>query len=490
MLRDYQKEPLGYIKNGSIKYREKPFKKDIIELYIEKNMSIKELAEYFQYNQRMLQNVLSEYGIKKDRKKVYELQKKTLLKTKGVENVFQLDEVKEKSKESCLNKFGKEHYAQTEDYKKKNLEIRKEKYGNDPFCREKYRETCRNKFGVENYSQAHFTKEQKELLNDRELVIQFINDNQIKNASDFSEKSGIKFFASLTLLHKFHLMSMFDYTTSKPELELQEFLKENNIEFIKHYKINRKEIDIYIPKKKLGIEFNGNYWHCEILRDNNYHKNKSKLAEENDVFLYHIFEYEWETRKNQILNQLRNLLGINVGKIYARKCILKEVSKKDKKEFLELNHLQGNDHSSIYYGLYYDDKLVSLMTFSKPHNTNNYEWELSRFCSKAGYNVIGGASKLLKAFIKDFKPVSIISYSMISHTKGNLYEMLGFNCESISKPSYVWYKSGDIKTRYQTRAKDLKKKGFEGNTEVEIMHNLGYARIFDCGNKVWIWKKY
>lgn len=487
LIRDYEKQPLGYIRNGSIKYREKPLKEDMVELYINQNMSVKELAKYLNYNERMLLKVLSEYGLKKDRKKVYEIQKKTLNK-KGVDNVFQLEEVKQKSQQTILEKYGKKYYTQTDKYKDKNRKIRKEKYGNDPFCREKYRQTCKKKFGVENYDYIKYTNEQVRLLNDREYCIDFIKKNDIKNGLDFSEKSGIKQYASLTILHKHNLMSMFDYTVSKPEYELQEYLKGKGLETINHYKIDGKEIDIYIPALKIGIEFNGNYWHCEVFRDMNYHKNKSDIAERNGVFLYHIFEYEWNTRKQQILNQLNNLLGLNIGKIYARKCLIKMVSKKDKKIFLEDNHLQGNDHSLLYYGLYYNDELVSLMTFSKPHNTNKYEWELCRFCSKANYNVIGGASRLLKAFIKDYKPSSIISYSMISHTRGNLYQMLGFNCEAISKPSYVWYKSNDIKTRYQTRVKDLKRKGFIGNTEVDIMHNLGYSRIYDCGNKVWTWK--
>ena len=159
MLRDYQKNPLGYIQNGSVRSREKPFKEDVIELYIDKNMSTKECDEYFQYNMRMCQTILKEYGIKKDRKQVYEKQKETLLKIKGVENVFQLKEVQEKSKQTSLEKYGKEHYVQTNEYKEKNLETRVEKYGDDPFQREKYKQTCLKRFGVENYDYINYTEE-------------------------------------------------------------------------------------------------------------------------------------------------------------------------------------------------------------------------------------------------------------------------------------------------------------------------------------------
>ena len=72
MLRDYIKEPLKHIREGSVLRREKPYKEDLYEMFIEKNMSIKEISEYLNYNSRMLQNVLKEYGIKKDRKKAYQ----------------------------------------------------------------------------------------------------------------------------------------------------------------------------------------------------------------------------------------------------------------------------------------------------------------------------------------------------------------------------------------------------------------------------------
>ena len=128
------------------------------------------------------------------------------------------------------------------------------------------------------------------------------------------------------------------------------------------------------------------------------------------------------------------------------------------------------------------------MTFCKPRFNKKYEWELSRFCSKNNCNVIGGASKLWKYFIKKYKPQSIISYSNTAHTRGKLYETLGFNLDSISEPNYVWWKN-DFKSlsRYQCQKYKLLQEGFEGNSEAEIMHNRGYYRIYDCGNKVWIW---
>ena len=489
MLRNYQKNPLGYIQNGSVRSREKPLKEDIIELYIDKNMSVKECAEYFNYNMRMFQKVLSEYGITKDRKQVYEKQKETLLKTKGVENVFQLKEVQEKTKKTNLKKYGVEHFVQTNEYKEKNLETRKEKYGDDPFQRELAKKTIKEKYGVENIDYNHYNEHQLKLLNDKEYVEQYIKENNIQSALEFSNKNRFSQAGGEFILSKHELLDKLICNTTQPEKEIQELLN-NKIKYISHYRMkNNKEIDIFIPELNIGIEFNGNIWHSEKYKEKNYHQEKSLYAVNENIFIYHIFEYEWKEKKGKIINQLNNLLGFNQKKIYARKCVIKEIDNKEKSEFLELNHLQGNDTSSVKLGLYYDNELVSLMTFCKPRFNKKYEWELSRFCSKSGCNIIGGASKLFKYFINNYKPQSIISYSNIAHTKGSLYKKLNFIFNSISKPNYVWTNGHNILTRYQCQKHKLLERGFIGNTETEIMHNNGYYRIFDCGNKVWVWKK-
>jgi hypothetical protein len=290
------------------------------------------------------------------------------------------------------------------------------------------------------------------------------------------------------LQHKLaHLINAY---TSSYELELKELFPDT---FAKTKKIiTPYEIDLYSEEHKFGIEFNGDYWHSEqkgVPKD--YHRKKSFLAEEKGIFIYHLFEYEWLNPRKQeiIISQLNNLLGRNERKIYARQCELKEVSHNETKEFLEDNHLQGQDISKIRLGLYFGEELVSLMTFVKPRFDKKYQWELSRFCNKKNTSVIGGASKLFKHFLREYDPESILSYSQIAKTRGTLYEKLGFKFDHISDLGYVWINKNHVLSRYQCQKHKLLKQGFEGSSEAEIMENRGYKRVFDCGNKVWVWQK-
>lgn len=108
--------------------------------------------------------------------------------------------------------------------------------------------------------------------------------------------------------------------------------------------------------------------------------------------------------------------------VYARKCEIKHVTNKEAKKYINEYHLQGYAKAKINIGLYYENELVSIMTFDKPRYNKKYEYELVRYC--ASYNVIGGAERLFKNFIREYKPNSIISYCDLSKFTGNTYEKL------------------------------------------------------------------
>jgi hypothetical protein len=187
-----------------------------------------------------------------------------------------------------------------------------------------------------------------------------------------------------------------------------------------------------------------------------------------------------------------NILGLTPIKIYGRKCVIKEVSPKDSKLFLDTNHIQGNVNSSIKLGLYYNDELVSIMTFGKGRiimGGDSNQYELLRFCNKLDTTVIGGADKLLKNFIKIYKPIEIISYADRRWSQGGLYDKLGFEFVHDSKPNYFYIISKKREYRFKYRKDVLVKEGFDSSkSERQIMKERCIYRIYDCGNKKYIIK--
>lgn len=470
MKRDYFKYPLRNCEN--LGYDE------LYHFYIEQNFSKKMLAEIFNCNETKINADLKYYGIIKDnssQKMSYQLYNE--LNDLPI-HYTKTEEYKEKMKIMNIEKYGVDNYSKTEEFKKKYKSKMLEKYGVDNYFKI-YDTTGRN-----NRTNKHISDENYNIITSKDKLQMFIS--KYNTAYDASQQLNISPEYLYSLMIKFNIEHHFQKRFSSYEEVLRELLP--NAQY--NQKIYGKELDIYFDDKKIGIEFNGNYWHSELHKSMNYHRDKSKYFMDNSIFVYHIFEYEWNDNRKQpiIISQLNNLLGLNQIKIYARKCVIKEVSSKEKREFLELNHMQGNDRCNKIIGLYYQNELVSLMTFSKPKFNKKYEWELSRFCSKMNCNVIGGAAKLFNYFINEYKPTSIISYSDISKTKGLLYDKLGFKHILTTRPNYVWCNNGNILLKSQTRKSKLV--GYDSNlSESEIMHSRNYFKIYNCGLKQWVWEK-
>jgi hypothetical protein len=141
--------------------------------------------------------------------------------------------------------------------------------------------------------------------------------------------------------------------------------------------------------------------------------------------------------------------------------------------------MQGEDKSKIKLGLIYENDLMCVMTFTHSRFNKKYQWELSRFCTKSGYNVVGGFSKLLTYFRK-FNIGSIISYADLRYSDGNVYQKNGFDLIHINSPSYYYVDKGYLK-RYNRMGFQRKHIGAYDCTEYEKARELGYNKIFDCG---------
>lgn len=256
-----------------------------------------------------------------------------------------------------------------------------------------------------------------------------------------------------------------------------------------------KELDLYIPDKKIAIEFNGNYWHS--IKDKTYHQQKTIACARKGIHLIHIFEYEWdnEDKQRKIKDYISSLISVT-DRIYARMTNVRLIDNTEASCFLNKYHLQNYVASSISIGCYYNSILVGVMTFGIPRFNKNYDYELLRLCWLPTITVVGGTNKLFSYFLKNYNPASIICYSDISKFTGNIYLKLGFKVivdNPISRPNYVWisHHGNDIKTRYQTQKHRLLKNNLGTNemTEDSIMSSLEYYKVYDCGNLRLEWRK-
>ena len=475
------------------------------------------------------------------RKKSNETRKLNTLKKYGVEHTTQLESVKNKMKKTNVERYGCEYASQNESIKETIKETNNIRYGvNSPLqnteIKNKMITDFTKKYGVSNPSKLpEVIKKVKEnnikkygsewhisSITIKEKIKQsqyshnynnlIINYGDIKELEILSYNNNIVKFLCKDCYKEFEVTQTFLYNRhirdkskicincnplnnkiSNGQNEIIDFLKEieiKNIE-VNHRKVIKPyEIDIYLPDYKLGIEFNGIFWHSELCKvDKKYHYNKLKMSNDKNIELIQIWEDDWKYKKQLIKSIIKNKLKRNDISIGARKCIIKTVSNEDTRIFLNENHIQGWCVSKWRYGLYYNNELVSLITFSKGRkNVNSNSFELVRFCNKINTNVIGSLSKLWKHFIKEISPSEIISYCDNDLFNGDSYLKVGMKLDSISYN--YWWCDGNIKyNRWNFRKDKLIKDGYDKNkTEFEIMISRGWYRIYGSGNKKYVIK--
>lgn len=453
----------------------------------------------------------------------------------------QSDEVKQKVVETNVEKYGKSYYTQTDEFKEKAVNTWTKKYGVDnpskskeikskkikttlnnynvkypqqsSQVRKKTINTVRKKYGVSNVMKnssiservsntkrnTEFDRFFEKIFFSKYINPQFTKKDYygINHSYTFKCKKCKKNFK--TVLRGGKVPRCYDcypiQNTSKGETEIFDYIEDivddgvikNSKSIIPPY-----ELDIYIPEKKVAIEFNGLYYHSEISggKDRNYHLQKTELCEKKGIHLIHIFEDEWILNQDIIKRRLKTILGENSTSVYGRKCEIREINSKQSRSFLNKYHLQGSVQSNVKLGLYFQEELISVMTFGNRkifENTN--DWELLRFASKK--RVVGGFSKLLSYFEGKHSPNKLISYALRnwSYSDNNVYQKMGFKLINKGTPSYHYIKNGIRYNRIKFQKHKLKDKleTFDPQlTEWKNMQLNGWDRIWDCGSLKYI----
>lgn len=283
------------------------------------------------------------------------------------------------------------------------------------------------------------------------------------------------------------------------EIDICNFLDKHNIKYETNAKVldnKRSEVDILIPDHNIGIEVCGIYWHSDINNDRSRanktnHFDKFIECSDKGIHLLTFFENEILFKKDIVLSIIANKLHINENKIFARKTVVKEVDKQQAKTFLNDNHIQQSK-THINIGLYHNDELIMLATFGKPRYNKKYQYELLRCCSKKHTTVIGGLSKIFKFFKTKYNPSSIITYCDLRYGDGSSYVKSGFKFSHNSTLGYYYFDKKLKCYHRSTFTKQnivLKHGGDRLKTETENMEQMGFYRLWDCGNRVYVWSK-
>lgn len=435
-------------------------------------------------------------------KEVQEKMCQTNIERYGVRDVMKNKDILNKAKQTILSRyggFGNASEILKEKYRATNIDrYGVDNYGKTQECHDKMKKTCLEKYGFDHASKSEKIKNKisssrrKTEISQKDYLIGYTPNGDwickcphegcnVCEEKYFMINKG--YFIGRTKDHTEICTRLLpigaDHTKNTTiELFIQSILDQNNIEYqsnVKGLMGDQKELDIYIPSKRMAIECNGVLSHCTRYKDRHYHELKTIKCKENNIQLIHLWE-DWIRNKPDIVKSMvLSKLGLVSNKIFARNCIVEKCT--DKKEYLEFmdnNHIQGRSGFEIGYGLRYEGKLVSIMTFGHKRGDTDV-FELVRFCSVLNTTVVGAVGELFSHFIKDYNPSSVYSYASNDISNSDEYDKLGFVPSETINSSY-WYIEPKTLKRYY-------KSTFTKKTADEY----GYYRIYDSGQTKWVW---
>ena len=402
--------------------------------------------------------------------------KQTLIKNHGIINASQIPKVQQQKIENSKKKWGCDYPLQ------------------NPEVRQRIKHTCQNKYGTDNFCFDRLDKYTLLLINDPSwLRDQHYNQNKtlIEIACDLNISNSIvgRYFNKHDIKVKRHPNSII-------EKQCVDFLSSiylgaihTNVRDI----IPPYELDVFIPKHNIAIEFNGVYWHTERTgRGRTFHKYKTDQCKIAGIELLQLWDYEWIEKQDIVKSMLQYKLKSTQNVVYARNCYVLPIAYDIKQQFVNANHIQGDCPSKLNYGLFEKgtNDLVGVMTLGIPRFTKA-DYEIIRLCFKLGTRITGGASKLFKHFINEINPNTVVTYADRRFSSGNIYKQLGFKFSHTTTPGYFYTSGNKIYSRLMCQKHKLQKllPMFDPQLSAnQNMENNNFYRIWDCGHEVFTLK--
>lgn len=444
-------------------FQRKDVKAKITETNLEK-YGVKSPAQNKDVMAKMNQTSLDRYGTKNPMQsdEVKERHKQNCLDKYGVENVSSVEEFKEKKRETCLEKFGKDTYLGSEDCKIKTRETT----GVDNVfqldsVKEKSKKTMIERYGVDNMMKLPEIAElnaEKCLKTKIERGILEVHED--KTQADWAKITGFSRsrFSVLVKQYGWDLAIKMTPKMSSLEKMMEDWLLSINIKFDKQVKIGKYYADFVIGD--VILELNGNYWHSEHHKANDYHILKREFYVENGYKPLFFMEDELLDKFDIVKSVILNKVGMS-DRYFARKLKVEQISKDEGSQFLKENHLMGAGRGECF-ALKDGEIILSVMRMCKIKDG----WEISRFANKLGKSVVGGFSRLLSFFTVGFAPEKIVTFIDLRYGSGEYLTSFGF-IKGKSYPSFKWTDGRSTFHRMK----------FPSNTG----RDSGLYKIWDCG---------
>lgn len=417
------------------------------------------------------------------------------MKKYGHINPFGSESIKEKIQETNMQKYGAPWVTQAEEVKAKMKQSYIEKFGVDnPAKSEEIKEIIM-KTNIERHGASNPGMFSIKNIED------YMNFSSYVMSAGKSVRELIEYFnvSEKTIRRKIidnnveYLFPNF-YTLSSSERKIIELLEDNvdlDMTFHNRRVIKPQEVDIYLPKIKVGIEVSPTYTHNSKHGwggtgkglDKSYHYDKFKLADDNNIELITLFD--WYDYK-KVSNYVKSLVDkdINMSQIKLKETSYdKTMSTKYTLWDLELNP-EVPDSDKIL-SVYVDEKIAAIV-FA---DVNGNSISISKITQSPEYPRDKLLISIINLLKERYSVIQVVTNSDI--TNGSILRTLDFNLTGEIEPSLI-YMNGSSKEYVRSnnivnkvREKIGHKSSIKGgDNNVKLLEQNGFLPVYDCGNRI------
>lgn len=272
---------------------------------------------------------------------------------------------------------------------------------------------------------------------------------------------------------------------SRTQRDIARFVEGLGFRVFTEHRVRSLKYDIFVPDGNLLIEYHGLRWHAAShskTRD----LRKYEVALDSGFDFVSLFEDEWSESRPVLENLLRNRLGkSSAASVRPSRCEFGLVGREEVFRLYEAYHYLGPCFAKVHYGVRHEGRIIAAASFGAPVRQSSHPWELLRMASDPAFRVHGVWNKIMRMFVREHSPKSVVSFSDNRLFSGRVYESIGFRLDGEVPPDYYWVKAGRRFNKSGMRKRPEERDS--GLTEVGLREAEGYRRVWDLGKKRWVW---
>jgi hypothetical protein len=201
----------------------------------------------------------------------------------------------------------------------------------------------------------------------------------------------------------------------------------------------RQQLDIWVPSRRVAFEYNGLFWHSDILSHNKRgrHHKKALSCFQKDVELFAFFSDEWDQKQELVKAMIRHRLGLSGPRLDIGRCEIRYLEKeRDWNSFFVRNHLDGTPKGSWGPGMFFEGALVACAVVRGNR--------IIRLAVDYDYSIPNAVEQLIRLVQERVPEFVVLSDNRIEN--GDCYKALGFQLVEELGPRR-WYTDNSVKTR-------------------------------------------